>query len=114
MQFKLGQKVKVLFAGGSLLKKGDIGFISEVCSSDDSYRVKVKGRGNYANWIGEDDMELAEMTGEDMQEYLKANHMEEQMLRQLMMTMPMEDVSYYYAERVILGEKTSSELINNQ
>jgi hypothetical protein len=109
MQFKLGQKVKVLNAGGSLLEEGDIGFISEVCLRDDSYRVKVEGKGNYANWLGEDDMELAEMTGEDMQEYLKANHMEDQMLRQLMMTMPMEDVSYWYAERILLGE-TGSEI----
>jgi hypothetical protein len=108
MQFKLGQKVKVLNAGDSLLKKGDVGFITEA-ASDNSYRVKVEGKDNYANWIGVDDMELAEMTGEDMQEYLKANHMEEQMLRQLMMTMPMEDVSYWYAERILLGE-TGSEI----
>jgi hypothetical protein len=114
MQFKLGQKVKVLIAGSSLLKDGDVGFISEVCSSDNSYRVEVEGRRNYANWIGGDDMEMAELTGEEVQEYLKSINMEEQMLRQLMMTMPMGDVSYYYAERVILGEKTSSELINNQ
>ena len=113
MQFRVGQKVRVLDARQSILKKGDVGFITEA-GGDSSYRVKVEGKDNYANWIGEDDMELAEMTGEDMQEYLKANHMEEQMLRQLMMTMPMEDVSYYYAERVLLGEKTSSELINNQ
>jgi hypothetical protein len=52
MQFKLGQKVKVLNVGGSLLKEGDVGFISEVCSSDNSYRVKVEGKGNYANWVG--------------------------------------------------------------
>jgi len=58
MQFKLGQKVKVLNAGKSVLKKGDVGFISEVCSSDNFYRVDVKGRRNYANWIGGDDMEL--------------------------------------------------------
>jgi hypothetical protein len=102
MKYTLGQKVKVLNAGKSVLQKGDVGFISEVCSSDNSYRVKVKGRGNYANWIGEDDMELAEMTGEDMQEYLKANHMEEQMLCQLIMTMPMDDVRHWYAERTIL------------
>jgi hypothetical protein len=102
MQFKLGQKVKVLNAGDSLLKKGDVGFISEVCSSDNSYRVQRKGKRNYANWVGEDDIELAEMTGEEVQEFLKSINMEEQMLRQLIMTMPMEDVSYWYAERTIL------------
>ena len=102
MQFKLGQKVKVLNAGGSLLIRGDVGFISEVCSRGNSYRVKVEGKGNYANWIGEDDMELAEMTGEEVQEYLKSINMEEQMLRQLIMTMPMDDVRHWYAERTIL------------
>ena len=102
MQFKLSQKVKVLIAGSSILEDGDIGFISEVCSSDNSYRVKVKGKDNYANWVGENNIELAEMTGEEVQEYLKSLNMEEQMLRQLMMTMPMEDVRYWYAERAIL------------
>jgi hypothetical protein len=102
MQFKLGQKVKVLNAGKSVLKKGDIGFISEVYSSDNSYRVKVEGKGNYANWIGGDDMESAELTGEEVQEYLKSINMEDQMLRQLIMTMPMDDVRHWYAERAIL------------
>jgi hypothetical protein len=111
MQFRVGQKVRVLDSRLSVLEDGDVGFITEAGteSSYSSYRVQVKGKDNYANWIHEDDMELVEMTGEDMQEYLKANHMEEQMLRQLMMTMPMEDVSYWYAERILLGE-TGSEI----
>jgi hypothetical protein len=105
MKYKLGQKVKVLNAGKSVLKKGDVGFISEVCSSDNSYRVDVKGRRNYANWIGGDDMESAELTGEEVQEYLKSINMEDQMLRQLMMTMPMVDVKYWFDQRCEL-EKT--------
>jgi len=102
MQFKLGQKVKVLNVGSSLLKEGDVGIITEYCTNTKGYRVEVKDRPNYANWIGEDDMELAEMTGEKAQEYLKSINMEEQMLRQLIMTMPMDDVRYWYAERTIL------------
>jgi len=105
MQFKLGQKVKVLIAGSSLLEDGDIGFISEVCSSVKSYRVEVKGKGNYANWIGENNIELAERTGEEVQEYLISINMEDQMLRQLIMTMPMDDLKYWFDQRCEL-EKT--------
>jgi len=102
MQYTLGQKVKVLIAGSSLLKDGDVGFISEVCLSDNSYRVKVEGKGNYANWVHKDDIESAELTGEEVQEYLKSINMEDQMLRQLIMSMPMDDVRHWYAERTML------------
>jgi len=105
MQYTLGQKVKVLIAGSSLLEDGDIGFISEVCSRDNSYRVKVEGKDNYANWVHEDDIESAGLTGEEVQEYLKSINMEEQMLRQLIMTMPMVDVKYWFDQRCEL-EKT--------
>jgi len=101
MQFKVGQKVRVLDARQSILNKGDVGFITEA-GGDNSYRVDVKGRRNYANWIGGDDMESAELTGEEVQEYLKSINMEDQMLRQLIMTMPMDDVRHWYAERTIL------------
>ena len=112
MKYTLGRKVKVLEPGrNSILEKDDIGIIIEWNKDMRGYRVVVEGRGNYANWIGEDDMELVEMTGEDVQAYLKLIGMEDQMLRQLIMTMPIDDMSYYYAERIILERAKSNNYI---
>lgn len=110
MKFKLGQKVVI--TGGvpqslseNFNRKDDIGTITEIDKDIRAYRVTVPGKLNYANWVGEEYLELVPQTGEDVQEYLRSIGMEDQMLRQLMMTMPMRDVSWYYGERVLLEKE---------
>ena len=110
MKFKLGQKVVInggvpAFPSDYFNRKGDIGTISEIDESTRAYRVTVPGKNNYGNWVGERYLELVPQTGEETQEYLKSIGMEDQMLRQLMMTMPMRDVSWYYGERVLLEKE---------
>lgn len=110
MKFKLGQKVLISEGipgslGRNFNRIGDVGIITEIDKSIQAYRVTVPGKNDYGNWVAERHLELTLQTGEDVQEYLKSIGMEDQMLRQLMMTMPLRDVSYYYGERVLLEKE---------
>lgn len=56
-KFKKGDVVKVLSSGSSVNKVGDVGVITEYYNDGD-FRVKVKGRPDYGNWMKGDQVEL--------------------------------------------------------
>ena len=58
-EFKVGDRVRVVYQGSSYNPKGSIGVITEV-EDQDSIRVKVEGftDDNLVNWQSDEELEL--------------------------------------------------------